>query len=162
VAGTALAGRLALQHGLAAHLGGGTHHAHRAAGSGFTIFNDLVVAARMLQAEGLARHVMIIDLDVHQGDGTAAMAEGDGTIFTFSMHCESNFPLRKECSDWDIGLEDGVGDEEFIRRLDGALDQVHAPLPVRPSKTRSAFILTGRLCTSCWNGRQRGPLLPPA
>ena len=111
---------------MACNLAGGTHHAHYGEGSGFTIFNDLVVTAKALVAVQRApadrvRRVLIVDLDVHQGDGTAALVRGDDSIFSFSMHCESNFPLRKQPSDLDIGLADGVGDTEYLETLAGAL-----------------------------------------
>ena len=126
VAGTILTARLALEHGLACNLAGGTHHAHYAEGSGFTILNDLVVAARVLLAESASsssssssavRRVMIVDLDVHQGDGTAALTQNDDRIFALSFHCESNFPLRKVPSDLDIPLADGCTDEEYLAKL---------------------------------------------
>eukprot|EP00189_Rhodosorus_marinus_P004241 CAMPEP_0113965058 /NCGR_PEP_ID=MMETSP0011_2-20120614/7527_1 /TAXON_ID=101924 /ORGANISM="Rhodosorus marinus" /LENGTH=335 /DNA_ID=CAMNT_0000977515 /DNA_START=457 /DNA_END=1461 /DNA_ORIENTATION=+ /assembly_acc=CAM_ASM_000156 len=116
VAGTVLAAELALESGLACNLGGGTHHAHRDRGSGFTIFNDLAVAAVALLDKGVDR-ILICDLDVHQGDGTASIFEERPEVCTFSMHCQSNFPFRKCQSTLDIGLEDGVGDEEYLRIL---------------------------------------------
>ncbi len=117
VGGTLLTARLALRHGLACNVAGGTHHAHPEFGSGFCIFNDLAVAARALLAEGRVRRVLIVDLDVHQGDGTAAAFLDEPAVFTFSMHCESNFPFRKVDGDLDIGLANGLGDEAYIERL---------------------------------------------
>lgn len=115
--GSIRAAELAVEHGLACNLAGGTHHAFAAEGSGFCIVNDLAVAPRWLQRQGLAEHVLIIDLDVHQGDGTAALFAGDPTVFTFSMHCGKNFPLRKARSDLDVEVAEGVGDEEYLRVL---------------------------------------------
>ena len=94
-AGATLAAcRSALDHGVGINLAGGTHHAHRAHGEGFCVFNDAAVAARAMQAEGLARRVLVVDLDVHQGDGTAAIFEGDATVTTRSVHGRQNFPFR--------------------------------------------------------------------
>jgi len=121
VGGTVLTARLALRHGLACHLAGGTHHAFPVHGSGFCIFNDLAVAARVLLAEGRVRQVLVVDLDVHQGDGTAAIFAAEPRVFTFSMHGASNFPLHKQVSDRDLALEDGVGDDAYLRALQHAL-----------------------------------------
>lgn len=132
VGGTVLTARLALRHGLACHLAGGTHHAFPLYGSGFCIFNDCAVAARVLLAEGLVRQVLVVDLDVHQGDGTAAIFTGDPRVFTFSMHAASNFPLHKQTGDLDLALEDGVGDDAYLRTLERTLpdllDQVRPDL----------------------------------
>ncbi|GIV77553.1 histone deacetylase [Litorilinea aerophila] len=117
VGGTVLTAELALQHGLACNTAGGTHHAHRDFGSGFCIFNDLAVAARYVRRQGLARRVLIVDLDVHQGDGTAAIFQDDPTVFTFSMHCGRNFPFRKQCSDLDIALPVGMEDGAYLATL---------------------------------------------
>lgn len=117
LAGTVLAAELALQHGLACNTAGGTHHAHHDYGSGFCIFNDLAVAPRLLQQRGLVQRALIIDLDVHQGDGTAAILQQDATIFTFSMHCEVNFPFHKQTSDLDVGLPVGMEDEAYMAIL---------------------------------------------
>ncbi len=106
--------RAALAEGVAVSLSGGTHHAFPDAGEGFCVFNDAAVAARAMQAEGRARRVVIIDLDVHQGNGTALTFRDDPSVFTFSVHGQYNFPLRKEPGDLDIGLPDGVGDEEYL------------------------------------------------
>ncbi len=121
VGGTLLTARLALRHGLACHLAGGTHHAFPLHGSGFCIFNDLAVAARVLLAEGRVRQVLVVDLDVHQGDGTAAIFAADPRVFTFSMHGASNFPLHKQVSDRDLALEDGVTDDAYLRALQHTL-----------------------------------------
>jgi len=132
VGGTVLTARLALQHGVACHLAGGTHHAFPHHGSGFCIFNDCAVAARVLLAEGGVRQLLVVDLDVHQGDGTAAIFEGEGRVFTFSVHGASNFPLRKRRSDHDLALEDGVEDEDYLAALGTLLpdliDQVRPDL----------------------------------
>ena len=113
--------RLALQHGLACHLAGGTHHAFETAGSGFCIFNDVAVAARVLLDEGIVQRILVVDLDVHQGDGTATLFEGDPRVFTFSAHAQSNFPLRKATSDWDLPLPDGMEDELYLAAVGGLL-----------------------------------------
>ena len=115
VAGTVLTADLALRHGLAVNTAGGTHHAFRDAGSGFCILNDIAVAAETLNAEGRCRRVLVVDLDVHQGDGTAAIFSGRPDVFTFSVHAANNFPARKEQSHLDIGLPDGTADEEYLR-----------------------------------------------
>lgn len=119
---TLAAARAAFEDGISANLAGGTHHAFRDRGEGFCIFNDAAVAARALQAEGLARRVLIVDLDVHQGNGTASILAGDDSIFTFSMHGARNFPFTKEQSDLDIELPDGCSDAAYLLQLDHALD----------------------------------------
>jgi acetoin utilization deacetylase AcuC-like enzyme len=113
----------ALQDGVAVNLAGGTHHAFRNRGGGYCVFNDAAIAARTLQAEGRARRVVIIDCDVHQGDGTAAILRDDPTIFTFSIHGESNYPFHKEQSDLDIGLPDGTRDDAYLAALDYGLHE---------------------------------------
>jgi acetoin utilization deacetylase AcuC-like enzyme len=115
--GTVLAARLALEHGLACNTAGGSHHAQAGFGAGFCVFNDVAVAARVLLAEGAVDRVLVVDLDVHQGDGTAAIFRLDPAVFTFSMHCQSNYPHRKQESDLDVGLDDGVEDEAYLRAL---------------------------------------------
>ena len=117
VGGTILTARLALKHGLACNLAGGTHHAHPGFGSGFCIFNDLAVTAAFLRRHGLARHVLIVDLDVHHGDGTATAFADVPEVFTFSVHCRKNFPSRKPPSDLDIALPEGYGDEAYLATL---------------------------------------------
>ena len=117
VGGTVLTARLALEHGLACHLAGGTHHAFPDHGSGFCIFNDCAVAARVLLAEGQVQRLMVIDLDVHQGDGTAAIFAAEPRVFTVSAHCASNFPLRKQRSDVDLPLADGLEDVDYLRAI---------------------------------------------
>jgi acetoin utilization deacetylase AcuC-like enzyme len=124
VGGTIAACRAALEDGLAVNLAGGTHHAFRDYGQGYCLLNDAAIAARAMMAEGRARQVVIVDCDVHQGNGTAAIAQGDASILTFSIHSESNFPLFKEQSDLDIALPDGTGDEDYLAALDGGLAQI--------------------------------------
>jgi acetoin utilization deacetylase AcuC-like enzyme len=117
VGGTILTARLALQQGLACNTAGGTHHAFPSYGSGFCIFNDLAIASRVLQTLGLVQKVLIVDLDVHQGDGTAFIFQSDPTVFTFSMHCEVNFPGTKQKSDLDVPLPVGMEDEAYLQTL---------------------------------------------
>ena len=117
VGGTVLTARLALRHGVACHLAGGTHHAFPDHGSGFCIFNDCAVAAQVLLAEGAVQRLMVIDLDVHQGDATAAIFADEPRVFTFSAHCASNFPLRKQRSDVDLPLADGLEDVDYLRAI---------------------------------------------
>lgn len=119
--GTVLAARLALAHGIACNAAGGSHHADQAGGAGFCVFNDVAVAIKVLQAEGAIRRVLVIDCDVHQGDGTARIFTGDSSVFTLSLHCEKNFPVRKAISDLDIGLAPGTGDDDYLTALDHAL-----------------------------------------
>lgn len=116
--------RAALQDGVAANLAGGTHHAHRDRGEGFCVFNDSVVAARVMQREGRLSRVVVIDCDVHQGDGTATITAGDDSIFTFSIHGARNFPRVKQRSDLDVELEDGTSDEPYLAALDAHLPAV--------------------------------------
>ena len=117
-AGATLAAcRSALARGVGINLAGGTHHAHRAHGEGFCVFNDAAVAARAMQAEGLARRVLVVDLDVHQGDGTAAIFEGDTTVTTLSVHGRQNFPFRKRASAVDVELDDGTTDDAYLATL---------------------------------------------
>lgn len=117
VGGTILTARLALTHGLACNSAGGTHHAFPNYGSGFCIFNDLAIAARLLQQMGLVRNILIVDLDVHQGDGTAFIFQDDPSVFTFSMHCEVNFPGTKQKSDLDVSLPVGLEDDAYLQTL---------------------------------------------
>lgn len=118
-AGATLAAcRAAVESGVAINLAGGTHHAFRDHGEGYCVFNDGAVAALAMQAEGLARRVVILDCDVHQGNGTAAILAHDPTVFTFSIHGANNFPFRKEMSDLDIELPDGTGDDAYLAALE--------------------------------------------
>ena len=121
-AGATLAAcRSALDRGLGINLAGGTHHAHRAHGVGFCVFNDAAVAARAMQAEGRAARVLVVDLDVHQGDGTAAIFEGDPDVTTLSIHGRQNFPFRKWASAIDVELDDGTGDDAYLATLSTVL-----------------------------------------
>ena len=128
VGATVAAARSALRNGVGASLAGGTHHAYADKGGGFCVFNDVAVAARVLQAhwarEGRSLQVAVIDLDVHQGNGTAHIFQGDSSVFTLSLHGEKNFPFRKEAGDIDVGLPDGCVDDDYLRALDGALLQL--------------------------------------
>lgn len=122
------AARAALAEGVAANMAGGTHHAYTDKGSGYCVFNDVAVAARLMQAEWARRHrqllrVLVIDLDVHQGNGTAAIFRDDPTVFTLSLHGAKNFPFRKEPGDLDVELPDGCGDAEYLAALDAALTE---------------------------------------
>ncbi len=131
VGATIGAARAALLQGVAANLAGGTHHAYADRGSGYCVFNDVAVAARLMQAEWHRRHrallrVAVIDLDVHQGNGTASIFADDPTVYTFSMHGERNFPFRKERSDLDIELPDGCADAAYLDALDRGLAQLWA------------------------------------
>ena len=129
VGATISACRAAFRDGIAANVAGGTHHAHADRGGGFCVFNDAAVASRLMQAEWARSHraglqVAIVDLDVHQGNGTARIFRGDPTVFTMSMHGQKNFPFRKEASDLDVDLPDGCGDDESLQALDTALDEL--------------------------------------
>jgi len=124
--GTILTAQLALQHGLACNTAGGSHHAARAGGAGFCVFNDVATAAYAMLDQGLARRILVVDLDVHQGDGTASIFADDPRVFTFSMHAEKNYPSRKAKSDLDIGLACGTGDRAYLEALNEALPVVLA------------------------------------
>ena len=128
VGATVAAARSALRWGIGASLAGGTHHACADKGGGFCVFNDVAVAARVLQAqrarEGRSLQVAVVDLDVHQGNGTAHIFQGDASVFTLSLHGEKNFPFRKEAGDIDIGLPDGCADADYLAALDGALSEL--------------------------------------
>jgi acetoin utilization deacetylase AcuC-like enzyme len=115
--GTWLAAKLALRHGYAANTAGGSHHALHDTGAGFCVFNDLAVAAHRLLAEGDARRVLIVDCDVHQGDGTAALLAGRADAATYSIHADKNFPARKARSTLDVPLPDGTGDAAYLDAL---------------------------------------------
>ena len=122
---TVSAAKTALEEGVAVNLAGGTHHAYRNTGSGFCVFNDSAIAARVLQREVNAKlKIAIIDLDVHQGNGTASILRDDSSIFTLSIHGENNFPFKKEQSDLDCGLVDGCSDETYLSSLQHCLDQL--------------------------------------
>lgn len=123
---TIAACRTAFASGVAANLAGGTHHAYASRGEGFCIFNDSAVAARLMQAERLARRVAVVDLDVHQGNGTASILARDESVFTLSLHAENNFPFSKECSDLDVALADGTGDADYLHALREAMSEMFA------------------------------------
>jgi acetoin utilization deacetylase AcuC-like enzyme len=130
--GTVLTARLALEDGLACNTAGGSHHAFAGYGAGFCLFNDVAVAARVLMREGLVERVLVVDLDVHQGDGTAAIFLDEPRVFTFSMHCRTNFPLRKQTSDLDLALDAGLEDGPYLAllaaHLPGLLEDVRPDL----------------------------------
>ncbi|MFG6415403.1 histone deacetylase [Roseateles sp. DC23W] len=138
VGASVAAARAALAEGVAANMAGGTHHAYAGKGSGFCVFNDVAVAARLMQAEQTGLPVLVIDLDVHQGNGTAAIFRGDDSVFTFSMHGARNFPFRKEASDLDVDLPDGCADADYLAALDTALAEVW-----RRCEPRLAFYVAG-------------------
>jgi acetoin utilization deacetylase AcuC-like enzyme len=123
--GTLLAAEAALELGFSGVLAGGTHHAYRAEGSGFCVFNDIAIAAVALLSRGATSRVLVVDLDVHQGDGTASIFQSDERVFTFSMHGERNFPARKQTSDLDVPLRDQTGDDEFLALLDLHMAQAY-------------------------------------
>jgi acetoin utilization deacetylase AcuC-like enzyme len=123
---TIAACRAAFASGVAANLAGGTHHAYADRGEGFCVFNDSAIAARLMQAERRARRVAIVDLDVHQGNGTASILARDDSVFTLSLHAENNFPFSKECSDLDIPLPDGTRDDDYLDALQDALSAMFA------------------------------------
>ncbi len=127
--GTLAAARIALARGAGVHIGGGFHHAFADRAEGFCYLNDLAIAARVVLAEGPARRVAIVDLDVHQGNGTARIFEGDPAVFTLSVHQEDNYPVPKQRSTLDVGLANGTGDDAYLARLDDALDAVWAFAP---------------------------------
>lgn len=129
VGGTIAAARAALLDGVGINLAGGTHHAFGGRGEGYCVFNDIAVAARVLQSSRSEGRIAVIDCDVHQGNGTAAIFRDDPSVFTFSIHGEKNFPFRKEQSDLDIALPDGTQDDEYLAQLGPALDVVMAQRP---------------------------------
>jgi acetoin utilization deacetylase AcuC-like enzyme len=124
VQGTLLAARAALDHGRAGNLAGGTHHAFADHGEGFCVLNDVAVTIRRLQLDRRIERALIVDLDVHQGNGTAAIFADDASVFTFSMHGERNYPMRKMRSTLDVGLPDGIGDAEYLDALEQSLPQL--------------------------------------
>ena len=119
--GTVLAAHLALEDGFSANTAGGSHHAHHDAGAGFCIFNDIAVASRLLLDEGSVQRILIIDLDVHQGDGTADILGRDPAVFTLSVHCRANYPAHKKQSSLDIALDAGTGDAAYLALVDRLL-----------------------------------------
>lgn len=125
---TQAAAEAALLDGVSVNLAGGTHHAHRDFGSGFCVFNDIAIAIRSVQQQGLTR-LAVLDFDVHQGDGTARLFESDPSVFTTSIHCETNFPFRKASSDLDIALPKGTSDTTYLNAVDKVLSQVESFKP---------------------------------
>jgi acetoin utilization deacetylase AcuC-like enzyme len=138
VGATIGAARGALRDGVGASLSGGTHHAFADRGEGFCVFNDVAVAARLLQREGAIRRAVVVDLDVHQGNGTAAIFAGDPSVFTLSLHGARNYPLRKELGDLDVALPDGCGDDEYLAALAPALGEA-----LRAARAELCFYLAG-------------------
>lgn len=127
--GTLAAARAALEEGVSGQLAGGTHHAHRTFGSGYCVFNDMAVTALSLLAEGEVQRIAILDLDVHQGDGNAAILASNPGVLVISVHGANNFPFRKVASDLDVGLPDGTEDEAYLGALGPVLEQVEAFRP---------------------------------
>ena len=148
VGATIAAARAALAEGVALQLAGGTHHAYADKGSGYCVFNDVAVAGRLMQAETHRMHrralpLWVIDLDVHQGNGTAAIFRDDPTVFTLSLHGARNFPFRKEASDLDVDLPDGCSDAAYLAALDTALGQAWARQLAAAAAPGLAFYLAG-------------------
>jgi acetoin utilization deacetylase AcuC-like enzyme len=143
VGATLAAANWALEEGVAANLAGGTHHAFADCGEGFCIFNDVAVAIRDLQTRRLIGRAIVIDLDVHQGNGTASIFAGDDSVFTLSLHGAKNFPLRKFASDLDVPLADGIGDAEYLEALEGALHAAFADQVEAASRFDVAFYIAG-------------------
>jgi len=150
VGGTLSAARRALEHGIGMNLGGGTHHAGRDFARGYCLFNDVAVALARLRAEGLARRALVVDCDVHQGDGTAQILGPDPEAFTLSLHGARNYPFERIPSDLDVDLPSGTGDHEYLEALDGALD---AAVPAAEADV--AFYLAG---ADPWEGDRLGRL----
>jgi len=115
--GTVLASKLAIDNRIACNTAGGSHHASYNEGAGYCVFNDVAVAAKYLQSKGYAHNILVVDLDVHQGNGTSEIFKKDRSVFTFSMHCKSNYPAKKTNGDLDVGLEDDAEDEEYLNKL---------------------------------------------
>ncbi len=136
---------------MAVNLAGGTHHAFAHRGEGYCVFNDTAVAARAMQSEKRARRVLVIDCDVHQGNGTAAIFRDDPSVFTFSIHGAKNFPFRKEKSDLDVELPDGSGDSEYLEALSAGLAEVTIRFPAPDL----AFYVAG---ADPWEGDRLGRL----
>jgi acetoin utilization deacetylase AcuC-like enzyme len=124
--------------GTAANLAGGTHHAYPDHGEGYCVLNDVAIAARAMQAEGLARQIVILDCDVHQGNGTAAIFAGDPSVYTFSIHGAKNFPFHKEPGDLDLGLPDGCGDADYLAALGPGIEQA-----IEESRAELAIYIAG-------------------
>ena len=150
VAGSVEAARHAVEHGLGMNLGGGTHHAGRDFARGYCLFNDVGVALARLRAEGLARRALVVDCDVHQGDGTAQLFADDAETFTLSLHGARNYPFQRIPSDLDVDLASGTGDADYLAALDEALD---AAIPA--ARADIAFYLAG---ADPWEGDRLGRL----
>ena len=123
--GTVLASKLAIKFGVACNTAGGSHHANFAGGAGYCVFNDVAVAAQYLLDRGLAGKILIVDLDVHQGNGSADIFKGNNNVFSFSMHSKSNYPAKKSISDLDVELEDDMEDKKYIKLLKFYLNQLN-------------------------------------
>ncbi len=136
--GSILTARLALEHGLAVHLGGGFHHAFADHGEGFCLINDVAIALRVLSGEGLIRRSAVIDCDLHHGNGTAAIFHNEPSVFTFSIHQQNNYPALKPPSDLDLGLPDGTGDSDYFGLL-----ELHIPQIIDQHEPELAFYLAG-------------------
>ncbi len=149
VGGTVAAARRALEHGIGMNLGGGTHHAGRDFARGYCLFNDVVVTLAQLRSEGLVRRAVVVDCDVHQGDGTAQLLGPDPDAFTLSLHGARNYPFERIPSDLDVDLPSGTGDDEYLRVLDESLDTALA----QPADI--AFFLAG---ADPWEGDRLGRL----
>lgn len=138
VGGTIAAGRAALDDGIAVTLAGGTHHASRDRGEGYCVFNDVAVAVRVLQASAGVRKTVVIDCDVHQGNGTATIFRDDPSVLTVDLYAAGNYPFEKVPADLDVPLADGTGDDEYLSRLDGTLRRIP-----RPGELDVVFYLAG-------------------
>ena len=149
-AGTLLASWMAMEHGIALNAAGGSHHAGPDGGAGFCVFNDVAVAARNLQAQGVPGPYLVIDCDVHQGDGTARVFADDPGVFTLSLHAERNFPARKATSDIDVALADGLEDAAYLEALRPALERALAA-----ARPRLVFYNAG---VDVWHGDRLGRL----
>jgi len=123
--GTVLASKLAIQYGMSCNTAGGSHHANFDEGAGYCVFNDVAVAAHYLLDRGLAGKILILDLDVHQGNGNSEIFKGNRNVFTFSMHSKSNYPAKKSISDLDVELEDNIEDKQYINVLKFYLNQLN-------------------------------------
>jgi acetoin utilization deacetylase AcuC-like enzyme len=150
VGGTVAAARFAVEHGIGMNLGGGTHHAGRDFARGYCLFNDVAVALRVLRSEGLAERALVVDCDVHQGDGTAHLLAGDDAAFTLSLHGARNYPFQRIPSDLDVDLATGTGDDGYLSALSEALD-----VAVPSARADLAFYLAG---ADPWEGDRLGRL----
>jgi acetoin utilization deacetylase AcuC-like enzyme len=150
VGGSVAAARFACERGLGMNLGGGTHHAGRDFARGYCLFNDVAVALHVLRSEGLAERALVVDCDVHQGDGTADLLAGDPAAFTLSLHGARNYPFQRIPSDLDVDLASGTGDDAYLRALAGALD-----VAVPAARADLAFYLAG---ADPWEGDRLGRL----